>query len=73
MAKQARPAPKEREPSDEVLPLLKEFANVEDEKAPDVLQEFLELVELKAQQNSKWLLERSALNDRLLAVASRRK
>lgn len=68
---------KKLEPSKEVWPLMDAFSNLGsehgEERMPELLQEFLELVEHEAQRRSERLLEQAAMNDRLRAVASRRK
>jgi class 3 adenylate cyclase len=44
-----------------------------EERMPELLNEFLELVEHEAQRRSERMLEQAAISDRLRAVASRRK
>lgn len=68
---------KRREPSKEVWPLMDAFSNMGsehgEERMPELLSEFLELVEQEAQRKSERLLEQAALNERIRVVASRRK
>jgi hypothetical protein len=71
------PQAKRREPSNEVWPLMDTFNNLGsehgEERMPELLNEFLELVEHEAQRRSERMLEQAAISDRLRAVASRRK
>lgn len=75
-ARAAKPAPK-REPSKEVWPLLEMFSNMisehGEERAPELLEEFLQHVERNAAERSERMLKQAALNDRIRATAARRK
>lgn len=74
--KTAQPAPK-REPSKEVWPLLDTFQNIVmehgEERGPDLLEEFLYHIVHQAAERTSRMLKQAEINERLGAVAARRK